>query len=157
MTRLRRTDATDPDFIKLVRQLDADLAARDGADHQFYAGFNTLGNIKHAVLAYEGEEPVGCGAIKHFNEEAMEVKRMYTLPAHRGKGIAGTVLQELERWAAALGYPKCVLETGKRQPEAIRLYLHHGFTQIPNYGQYAGVENSCCFEKVLVPASTQTV
>jgi putative acetyltransferase len=59
------------------------------------------------------------------------------------------VLSELESWAAELGYPKCVLETGKRQPEAIALYEKQGYQRIPNYGQYIGVENSVCFEKVL--------
>ena len=157
MTRLQRTDATHPHFISLVRELDADLAEKDGAEHSFYAGFNTIAQIKHAVLAYQGDEPVGCGAIKHFSDEAMEVKRMYTLPAYRGKGIAGAVLQELENWAADLGYQKCVLETGKRQPDAIRLYLQHGFAQIPNYGQYAGVDNSCCFEKALKKNSTSAI
>ena len=79
----------------------------------------------------------------------MEVKRMYTLPDFRGKGIATIVLQELEKWAKELRMEKCMLETGKRQPEAIALYTKNGYRLIPNYGQYAGVENSVCFEKLL--------
>ncbi len=78
---------------------------------------------------------------------AMEVKRMYTLPEYRGKGIAAAVLNELEKWAAELGCGRCVLETGMKQPEAIRLYEKSGYSVIPNYGQYAGLENSVCFEK----------
>jgi len=74
---------------------------------------------------------------------------MYTLPDSRGKGVASLILAELERWAAELSYGKCVLETGKRQPEAIGLYKKRGYQLIPNYGQYTGVENSVCFEKVL--------
>jgi len=80
----------------------------------------------------------------------MEMKRMYTVPAFRGKGIATMVLRELEKWAAELSYMKCVLETGKRQPEAIDLYKKNGYKIIPNYGQYIGVENSVCFEKSVV-------
>jgi GNAT superfamily N-acetyltransferase len=79
----------------------------------------------------------------------MEVKRMYVLPNNRGKGIATTLLWELEKWALELGYMKCVLETGKRQPEAISLYEKSGYQRIPNYGQYKGVENSICFEKIV--------
>ena len=101
------------------------------------------------VVAYEHDRPVGCGAIKEFTPGIMEVKRMYTLPECRGKGFATKVLDELERWAAELGYVKCVLETGKRQPEAIGLYQKSGYRVIQNYGQYAGVENSVCFEKVV--------
>jgi GNAT superfamily N-acetyltransferase len=59
------------------------------------------------------------------------------------------VLAELETWAAELGCSKCVLETGGKQPEAIRLYEKSGYKRIPNYGQYVGVENSICFEKSL--------
>ena len=72
---------------------------------------------------------------------------MYTLPGSRGKGIATAILKELENWAFELGYAKCVLETGKRQPEAIALYEKSGYKRIPNYGKYAGVENSVCYEK----------
>jgi len=103
--------------------------------------------IKHVVVAYDNETAVGCGAIKEYDAESMEVKRMYTPPEHRGKGIAVVVLAELEKWAAELSYKKCVLETGKAQPEAIALYTKCSYTVIPNYGQYAGIENSVCFMK----------
>ena len=149
MITVRRTDSDNPDFIALVKLLDADLAKRDGADHSFYAQFNTIDKIKHTVVAYDDNKPVGCGAIKEFDPAAMEVKRMYTLPESRGKGIASTVLSELEKWAAELSYKRCVLETGKRQPEAIELYKKSGYRIIQNYGQYAGIENSVCFEKTL--------
>jgi hypothetical protein len=59
------------------------------------------------------------------------------------------VLRELETWAGELHYTSCLLETGLKQPEAIRLYEKNGYALIPNYGQYAGVDNSVCFEKVL--------
>lgn len=147
--RLKRTDSTDPDFVELVRHLDADLAERDGEDHSFYAQFNKIDNIKHAIVAYENDSPAGCGAIKEYSPDTMEVKRMYTSRENRGKGIASSVLSELERWAAELSYEKCILETGKRQPEAIALYKKRGYKVIPNYGQYADVEDSVCFEKKL--------
>ena len=147
MIKIIRTNSDHPDFISLVRLLDADLVKRDGDEHSFYAQFNKIDKIKHAVLVYEDEKPVACGAIKQYAEDIMEVKRMYTLPVYRGKGIATMVLNELEKWAAELGYAKCILETGKRQPEAISLYTRNGYVLIPNYGQYAGVENSVCFEK----------
>ncbi|MEO5889497.1 MAG: GNAT family N-acetyltransferase [Ferruginibacter sp.] len=144
-----RSDSDNQDFIKLVEYLDADLAKRDGADHSFYDQFNKVDKIKHAIVAYENEQPVGCGAIKEFEPGTMEVKRMYTSPVSRGKGIATRILSELENWAKDAGYQKCVLETGKRQPEAIELYKKRGYRLIPNYGQYTGIENSICFEKML--------
>lgn len=151
MVNLVRTNSGDQHFLKLVRLLDADLAIRDGEEHTFYSQFNKLDNIRHVVVAYEDGEPAGCGAIKEYASDTMEVKRMFVLPAHRRKGFAAKILRELETWAADLSYKKCILETGKKQPEAIELYRNNGYKSIPNYGQYAGVENSVCFVKQLIP------
>lgn len=149
MLQLKRTNSTDADFIQLVQLLDADLAIRDGAEHAFYAQFNKVHMIQHVVIAYENNTAAGCGAFKPFDTDSVEIKRMYVLPAHRNKGIAAAVLQQLEQWAAEEGYVAAVLETGKKQPEAIRLYEKCGYSRIPNYGQYAGVENSVCMKKEL--------
>lgn len=149
MITIIRTDSKNHNFIHLVRSLDAELAERDGAEHSFYAAYNNVDHIQYAVVAFEDGEPVGCGALRAYAPETMEIKRMYTSPACRGKGIATKILTELESWAAELGFRKCILETGKRQPEAIGLYKRNGFILIPNYGQYAGIENSLCFEKQL--------
>lgn len=149
MIKIIRTDSENQDFVSLVRLLDDDLAKRDGNEHAFYAVYNKIDMIKHAVIAYVDGVPVGCGAMKPYSAEAMEVKRMYTLPESRGKGIAAKILTELEQWATELSYEKCVLETGKRQPEAIALYTKSGYKPVPNYGQYAGIENSLCFGKNL--------
>ncbi|HZK96076.1 MAG TPA: GNAT family N-acetyltransferase [Prolixibacteraceae bacterium] len=147
MTKITRTDADNPHFIELVKELDADLVIRDGHEHSFYAQFNKIDKIKFVVVAYENDQPVGCGAMKEYSPNTMEIKRMYTSPASRGKGIATKVLTELEIWAAERSFEKCLLETGLKQPEAIGLYKKNGYRLIPNYGQYAGMENSVCFEK----------
>ena len=147
--KIVRTDSQNPEFIKLVNQLDTYLAVTDGEEHGFYDQFNKIQNLKQVVVAYEHDMPVGCGAIKEFASDAMEVKRMFVRPESRGKGIAGKILAELETWAFEMGYSKCVLETGKRQAEAVALYMKSGYRMIPNYGQYIGMENSICFEKVL--------
>jgi len=149
MIQLKRTHSDDKTFQLLVKELDIELAVRDGNEHAFYAQYNKLDQIRHAVVAYFGETPVGCGAIKEYSPEVMEVKRMYVPLAHRSQGIASLVLKELEKWAKELGYKKCILETGLKQPEAIRLYEKNGYNSIPNYGQYSGVENSVCYEKAI--------
>lgn len=149
MYKLLRTDSNNPDFRKLVEALDKYLAVCDGDEHPFFAQYNKLDMIKHVVVAYEGEVPLGCGAIKSYDEGVMEVKRMWVAPEARGKGIASLVLKELEKWALELGSSKCILETGVRQPEAISLYKKGGYNIISNYGQYAGVAISVCFEKTL--------
>lgn len=149
MIHLLRTDSSNPDFQKLVTLLDADLKIRDGEDHAFYSQYNKIQAIKHVVVAYQDDEPVGCGAVKEYEPGTMEVKRMYVSEDKRGSGIASAVLKELEIWAAKLGYSKCILETGINQPEAIALYKKNNYSIIPNYGQYTGIENSICFEKIL--------
>ena len=118
---IQRTTSENKDFIELVRHLDKDLAIRDGDEHAFYNRFNKIDTIKHVIVAYRDERPVGCGAIKAYNKTTMEVKRMFVFPELRGQGIATKILGELENWAIELGYESCVLKTGKKQPEAIHL------------------------------------
>lgn len=144
-----KTDSENEDFRELVRFLDADLAIRDGEEHSFYAQFNKIDMLKNVIVAYQDDIAVGCGAIKEYASDTVEVKRMFVPENLRGKGIASGVLKELEHWALALDYKKCILETGNKQPEAIALYHKNNYKVIPNFGQYAGVENSICFEKTL--------
>jgi putative acetyltransferase len=149
MITLVRTDSSDEAFKELVKILDSELAIVDGEDHSFYSQFNKIDKIRYAVVARENGNPVGCGAIKEFEKGVMEIKRMYVSQNSRKKGIASKILKELELWALELSCSKCILETGKRQPEAIALYNKNGYKLISNYGQYAEVENSVCFSKDL--------
>lgn len=150
MLTLKRTTSADPDFVELIRLLDADLAQRDGADHAFYAQYNGIDAVKHAVVAYdENERAVGSGAIKEYAPGVTEVKRMFVRPTGRQRGTATEILAELENWARELSYKKCILETGTRYPEAIALYKKCGYRITPAYGQYIGVKTSVCFAKYL--------
>ncbi|MEO6175375.1 MAG: GNAT family N-acetyltransferase [Flavobacterium circumlabens] len=149
MTSLKRTNSDDPDFINLVALLDQDLKIRDGEEHTFYNQFNKIDKIKHAVVFYENDIAVGCGAFREKESDTVEIKRMYVHPEHRKKGIASQVLKALELWAAEINYPYTILETGKKQPEAIALYQKSGYTLIPNYPPYENVENSVCMKKTL--------
>jgi GNAT superfamily N-acetyltransferase len=149
MLTLARNTSENPDFRALVRQLDRYLAELDGAEHGFYAQFNKIDLIRHAVVAYADGQPVGCGAFKELEPGVVEIKRMYVAEAHQRQGIAQAVLGELEAWAAELGYAIAVLETGRRQPEAIALYQRGGYQLTANYGQYVGVANSVCLRKPL--------
>ena len=149
MITILRTNSDNSFFRDLVRLLDTELAIVDGKDHSFYSQFNKIDKIRYVVVAFENDMPVGCGAIKEYTKDTMEIKRMYVAPQFRKKGIASEILSELEKWAGELSCGRYTLETGKRQPEAIGLYKKSGYKVISNYGQYAGVENSVCFEKNL--------
>jgi putative acetyltransferase len=149
MIKLIRSDSQNKDFIHLVSLLDAYLTELDGEEHAFYNQLNKIDKLNHVVIAYIDNKPIGCGAIRVHAPGIMEVKRMYTLEDQRGKGVATKILNELEKWAAEMFCDKCVLETGKRQPDAVELYKKRGYTVIPSYGQYANMENSVCFQKEL--------
>lgn len=149
MIKILRTDSSNQDFIELVKLLDKELQIRDGEEHTFYAQYNKIDKLKNVVVAFYNDAAVGCGAIKEYDISTIEIKRMFVKDYYRSKGIATKVLIELELWAGELGYNKCILETGFKQPEAIRLYTKNNYKVIPNYGQYAGVVNSVCMEKNL--------
>lgn len=150
MIKILRTDSSNSDFQNLVKQLDEYLAKIDGEETAFYSQYNKIDSLKQVVVVFENEVALACGAIKEIDSESMEIKRMYTIEEARGKGFASIVLDDLENWAMQLGYKSCVLETGKRQPDAIWLYEKCGYQIIPNYGQYQGVENSVCYKKTLL-------
>jgi len=149
MINLVRTNSDNSDFRELVALLDQDLQIRDGDEHSFYAQFNKIDKIREVVVAYENEKAVGCGAFKEYSASAAEIKRMFVRPENRGCGIAGKILTELETWAKELKFSECVLETGVKQPEAIRLYKKSGYETIPSYGQYLNIENSVCMKKFI--------
>lgn len=144
----KRTDSSDSDFIELIKELDFYLALKDGEEHSYYAQFNKISELPHCMVLYQDGVAVGSGAIKQYDPETAEVKRMFVKPDYRGKGLGADILQHLEHWAKELGYSHTILETGKRQNEAVKLYSKT-YQNIPNYGQYDGVENSICFKKDL--------
>ena len=149
MIKIIRTTPENADFQKLIALLDIDIQERDGEDHVFFAQFNKTDNIKNAIVIYDDQIAVGCGAFKFYKEDVAEIKRMYVDPKTRGKGIASKILIELESWAREENYTSCILETGHKYPEAVALYKKNGFVITENYGQYIGVADSICFQKDL--------
>lgn len=151
MLEILRTNSSNEDFVALVKKLDAYLTITDGDEHDFYNQFNKIDNINHVVVFFEMGRPVACGAIKKMGTtNVLEIKRMFVEEGMRGKGIASLVISELEKWAKELNAEKLVLETGKRQTEAVALYHKNNYQITENFGQYIGVENSICFEKLLI-------
>lgn len=147
--KLIRTTSENPNFAELIVALDDDLYQRNGEAQLKYRPYNKVDTIKHIVVIYVDGNPVGCGAFKKFDDESVEIKRMFVYPEMRGKQLAAKILKELEKWAVEEGYYKAVLETGHKQTEAIRLYTVAGYTLTENYGQYIGMDESICYRKEL--------
>lgn len=101
------------------------------------------------VVAYAGVEAVASGGLRPAGSGTMEIKRMYVRPSWRGRGLARVVLADLEQRAREFGATRIVLETGQRQPEAIRLYESSGYARIDGFGHYACSPMSVNFGKNL--------
>lgn len=137
----------------LIRDLSAELARQYPDSH----GGDGAGAFKPQdvmvdraafVVAWDGEIPVGCGALRPMDDETVaEVKRMYVRPGMRGKGISRLILEALEEHGRGFGYHTLRLETGARQTEAIGLYQSAGYARIPCYGIYVNEPLSQCYEK----------
>lgn len=140
----------DPDFRLLCQDLDREFEIRYPDSRHNFEPYNKVGESAQVIVAYSGIIPVGCGCFRPTSTELeVEIKRMYVVPAYRGRGISRIVLTDLEQWARSEGYTNAKLETGIRQPEAIGLYSRLGYTTIPNYPPYEGVAESICMAKVL--------
>ncbi|MGH1385812.1 GNAT family N-acetyltransferase [Kordia sp.] len=148
--KTKRTNSTDKDFIELVKELDAFLTIKNGESDAFFSQFNGLEQLQYVIVIYSEEKPIGCGALKQYNEDTVEIKRMYISRPHQGKSLGIHILNALEAWASKLGNARCILETGTMLPEAIRFYEKNNYQRIPNYDQYVGVAESVCFEKRLI-------
>ena len=144
--QIDQIDPYHPHFANLVRELDAYLKGVDGDDHEFYNQYNSSEDLDFAFVGYLERVPVSCAGLKSFDVNRYELKRMFTTPDKRRNGYSRLMLDHLVDFTRANGRGALVLETGKRQTEAISLYTDYGFERVANFGPYAGVDNSCCFE-----------
>lgn len=125
---------------RLVRAALADLGARYGGSGDETpvdaAEFTPPGGV--FLVAHLDGEPVGCGGWRSHGDDGAvaELKRMYTVPAARGRGVARAVLAAVERSAREQGRKRIILECGDKQPEAIAMYAAAGYARIPNFGYY---------------------
>ena len=101
------------------------------------------------LVGYLDVEPVVMGGIRRIDDETVEIKRMYVVPAVRSRGFARVVLRRLEELATDMGATRVVLETGLKQPEAMALYASAGYERIENFGHYRGEALSASFGKSL--------
>lgn len=147
--KLVRTTSDNLDFQQLVVALDAYLRIVDGDDHAFYAQFNKTDSLSNVLVCYDQEVAIGCGAFKAYDSQTVEIKRMYTLPEYRGRGVAKNIMAALEEWAKEEKYLVSILETGYLQKDAIALYTKIGYEVMENFGQYEGISTSVCMQKTI--------
>jgi GNAT superfamily N-acetyltransferase len=150
---IRPTSFDDPVARAMIAEALADLGVRyggSGDDTPVDAGDFDPPAGRFLVAWIDGT-PAGCGGWRTLAEdaEAAEIKRMYTAPGSRGRGVASAVLRAIEETAREAGKKRVVLETGHRQPEAIALYGKLGYERIPNFGYYQDHPGCVSFGRVL--------
>ena len=136
MIHIERVPYSAPVAVALVEAALADLAGRYGGPGDGTpvdpAQFEPPGGA--FLVAWLDGHPAACGGWRTHPSGAAEIKRMYTVPAARGRGVAMAVLRALEESARAAGRKRVILETGYLQPEAIALYQKAGYVRIPDFG-----------------------
>lgn len=145
--RISKTTSENIDFVNLIAALDKSLWERYPELKTNYWGNNILELNPNVVVVYFQDKPVACGCFKKYDQNTIEIKRMFVSPEARRMGLAQTILRELELWAHDLGYSFSVLETLYKQKEAIALYQKKGYNIVDNYEPYVGLENSICMRK----------
>lgn len=146
-----RTDGKNKDFIENCRLLDMDLDRRVGKKikRDKYKKYNQLDEIKEAIVVYKDHKPIGAGAIRRYDDENVELKRVFVHTEYQGRGIGSRLVSLLMEWAVELGYKRMILETGELLVESCAVYKKLGFTVIPNYGPYVDMPESLCMAKEL--------
>jgi GNAT superfamily N-acetyltransferase len=104
------------------------------------------------LVGYLGGVPVAMGGVRRHEPGVVEIKRMYVAPEVRGQGLARAMLAALEDLARELGARRVVLETGSKQPEAMRLNETSGYEQIDGFGHYRCQPRSLSYSKSLAGA-----
>lgn len=146
-----RTTGKNEDFIENCRLLDLDLDRRVGRKikREKYQKFNQLDEIKEAIVVYDEDKPIGGGAIRKYDDETVELKRVFVHNENQGQGIGSRLVSLLMEWAAELGYRWMILETGELLSESCAVYRKLGFEVIPNYGPYANMPESLCMGRAI--------
>lgn len=154
---IRALPITHPDAARLVEEVQEEYVVRYGSRDESPVDpseFEAPGGA--FFVAYDGAVPVATGAWRRRtgmtelgSTEVAEIKRMYVVAAARRAGLARRMLVHLEQTAREAGVEVMVLETGMRQPEAIALYVGHGYERITDFGHHAGLPDVRCFARRL--------
>jgi len=146
---IKRTNSGDEDFQQLIRQLDNELWNELNEDQATYDQYNKVPDLDTVIVICENDRPVAIGCFKKYNDDTVEIKRMFVEKEQRGKGHSKLVLEELERWAGESGFRYAILETSVYFKTARSLYSNAGYTIIENYDQYRDLDESVCMKKEL--------
>lgn len=142
LIRPERPDQAD--VLPLLAALDAYLASLYAPEDNHILGVaQLLADDVRFLVARSGGAAVGCGAVRRMPGEPGtggqpygEIKRMFVAPAQRGQRIAEAIVGQLETALRSQGIQQALLETGRDQAEAVRLYCRAGYAVRGPFGGY---------------------
>jgi len=138
------------DIRALIAALNEALLALSPPEHCHHMSVEQMAGPDTTVfIARENGIAIACGALLRHGDGVGEVKRMYTLPSHQGRGIGGRILARIEALARAEGLRELVLETGNRHPAAWRVYERTGFARCGVVLDYPDTQWSVFYRKEL--------
>jgi putative acetyltransferase len=140
-----RADFRDADVQRLIAALDAELEALYDRPDQEKPAADAFDGAVFVVVRDGDGAPLSCGGLKPHEPGVGEIKRMYTVPEARGRGLAREVLDALVAFAVEDGYERLILETGIHQPAAIHVYETAGWERIALFAPYEHEPDSVCF------------
>jgi putative acetyltransferase len=144
---VRRVDWDQADGVRLREAQRAEIEERYGTPDSEPGIAPSASDITAFFVAYVDDVPVGCGGVRQLSEDEAEIKRMFVAAPARGSGVSTAIIRELERFGRERGWSRLLLETGDRQPDAVRFYEREGYTRIPNFGHYEGHAASLCYAR----------
>lgn len=147
---LKRTDSNNADFQHLIILLDYELWNELNEDQATYDQYNKVYDLNTVVVLYKDDCAVAIGCFKKYNDDTVEIKRMFVKKENRAQGLSKLVLEELENWARELGFKYSILETSVHFETARGLYTKAGYYRMENYDQYSGLAESVCMKKEVI-------
>ncbi len=145
------TDGTNPDFVRFSADMEQyyNVLAGGAENRRTFITHNSLADIHHVLMVYQGTVPVGCGAWKQYDQRSAEMKRIWVPEAYRGRGIARQLIARLEENARESGFSAIILQTREACIAACALYRSLGYVRRENYPPYVDMPLAICFEKAL--------
>ena len=145
-------DPTSPGARRLIALSDAYMTALYPPESNHFEAPEALAqpHVRFVGIHLEGEL-IACGGVKLLDDDSRygEIKRVFVLPEHRGRGVARVIMAALEDQLRREGYALARLETGVAQPEALGLYRALGYVERKPFGRYRPDRLSVFMEKRL--------
>lgn len=141
------TNEKDERFIELTKELDNEYFQKYGDIVNKYKEYNDLDDPHIVALALNWGKPIACASFKLFDKDTIEIKRVYVKKRYRRKGIAYKLVKQLEKLAMEENFRYSIIETGRENIAAIKLYEKLDYEQIDNFGFFEGDDMCICMKK----------